>query len=175
MKHIKLLFLASMVILFTACGGGGGNGDTPQTIAIDKIEAYANNNTNPAPTVQDYKDAGVTGVTAENLDDVNSVVASLTPGDVDTKEEIQKIVDDLGVNIVPTANAGPDKSVEVNKAVTITGSATDIDGTIVSYEWKNGTAVLAATASFDYTPTAVGTDTLTLTVMDDDRNSYSGT
>jgi hypothetical protein len=35
--------------------------------AIAKIKAYADDNSKPAPTVQDYADAGVTGVTTDNL------------------------------------------------------------------------------------------------------------
>jgi len=35
----------------------------------------------------------VVGVTPENIDEVNSAIASLTPSDVDTTEEIQGIVD----------------------------------------------------------------------------------
>ncbi len=189
MKKIIMSIVLSM--MFVGCGGGGSSSDsvssttsssgtaapvnsqTPQTIAIDKIMTYANDNTQSAPTIQDYTDAGVAGVTSENLDDVNSVVATLTPGAVDTTEEIQKIVDDLGINILPTANAGADKNIEVNQAVTITGSATDIDGTIVSYEWKKGTTTLATTASFDYIATTVGTDVLTLTVIDDDGATAS--
>ena len=112
MKQIKMLLLSSLVILFTACGGG------------------------------------------------SSVDAIILP-------------DDLQDNIVTTANAGPDKSVEVNHVVSITGSGTDTDGTIVSYEWTKDTTVLATTASFDYLATAVGTDTLTLTVMDDDGGTAS--
>ncbi len=178
MKQIKMLLLTSMVILFTACGGGSSGGttvtiDDPQLAAMSIIKAYANDSTNRTPTVLTYKAAGVTGVTDENIDEVNEVVASLTPSDVDTPEEIQKIVDDLGINILPTANAGPDKTIEVSQIVTITGSGTDIDGTIVSYEWTKGTAVLATTASFDYIPTVVGTDVLTLTVMDDDGGTAS--
>ena len=71
-------------------------------------------------------------------------------------------------NNLPVANAGADKSVQVNEAVSITGSGSDTDGTIASYEWKKGSTVLATTASFDYTPNTVGTDTLTLTVTDND-------
>jgi hypothetical protein len=71
-------------------------------------------------------------------------------------------------NIPPTAEAGSDKSTEVNHPVTITGNGSDPDGTIVSYEWKKGSMVLATTATFDYTPDTVGTDTLTLTVTDND-------
>ena len=72
-------------------------------------------------------------------------------------------------NVSPTADAGTDTSIEVNQPVTITGSGTDTDGTIVSYEWKkaDGT-VLADTASFIYTPDTVGTDTLILTVTDNE-------
>ncbi len=71
-------------------------------------------------------------------------------------------------NTPPTANAGSNKTVEVNTMVPITGSGTDTDGTIDSYEWKKGSIVLANTASFDYTPNTAGTDTLTLTVTDND-------
>jgi len=115
MKQFKMLLLSSMVILFTACGGGGSSVGT-------------------VPTNPD------------------------TP---------------LDTNILPAANAGTDESVEIYQVVTITGIGTDTDGTIISYEWKKESTVLATTASFDYIPTAVGTDILTLTVMDDDGGTAS--
>ena len=68
----------------------------------------------------------------------------------------------------PVANAGLDKSVTVNQSISIIGSGTDSDGTIVSYEWKKGDEVLGTTATITYIPTLVGTDTLTLTVTDND-------
>ena len=71
-------------------------------------------------------------------------------------------------NIPPIADAGLNEIVEVKEAVTITGNESDMDGTVVSYEWKKGGTVLANSASFDYVPTVVGTDTLTFTVTDDD-------
>ena len=71
-------------------------------------------------------------------------------------------------NTAPTANAGADKSVQVNQTIYITGRGTDSDGTITAYEWKKGDTVLATTALFDYMPDTVGTDTLTLTVTDDE-------
>lgn len=82
-------------------------------------------------------------------------------------------VDDLDVNILPTVYAGPDLNAGLNQAITVTGTGTDSDGTIVSYEWTDGIDILATTASFDYIPTTIGTDTLTLTVMDDDGGTAS--
>ncbi len=79
----------------------------------------------------------------------------------------------LPENISPIANAGEDKSVEVNYSVIITGSGTDSDGTIVSYIWKEGNTVLASTDSFSYTPTTLGEHTLTLTVEDDNGEHHS--
>ena len=67
--------------------------EVAQTMAEAKIEAYANDNTNPAPSVQDYADAGVTGVTAANLSDVNARVDAVTGAEVDTTVEIQALVD----------------------------------------------------------------------------------
>lgn len=72
------------------------------------------------------------------------------------------------VLVAPTAYAGPDQTVQVNEIVTITGTGTDTDGTIISYEWKYGATVVATTASFEFTPRTVGTATLTLTVTDND-------
>jgi len=76
-------------------------------------------------------------------------------------------------NKAPIVNAGADKSVTVNETTTITGTANDSDGTISTIEWKKGNEVLATTLSFSYTPTEVRTDTLTLTVMDDDGATAS--
>ncbi len=73
------------------------------------------------------------------------------------------------INTPPTVNAGTNKTTEVNQPVTITGTGTDTDGPIVSYEWTENGEFLSDTASFGYIPTAVpGTYTLTLTVMDND-------
>jgi len=77
------------------------------------------------------------------------------------------------VNQKPIVNAGTDKTVTVNETITITGTATDSDGTIVSYEWTKGSDVLGTEASLSYTPTVVGTDKLTLTVTDDDGATAS--
>jgi len=75
-------------------------------------------------------------------------------------------------NLSPSASAGPDQAVTDTggdgvELVLLNGSASsDPDGTIVSYEWREGSDVLALVAS----PSvflSVGTHTLTLQVTDD--------
>jgi len=79
------------------------------------------------------------------------------------------------INSTPMANAGSDQSVEINSPVTLDGSASSDDGSIVSYSWTqtDGTAVSltdsdTAAASFTL-PLIVSDEALTfkLTVTDD--------
>jgi hypothetical protein len=89
------------------------------------------------------------------------------------KESINTIIlGNSGENKPPVVDAGADKTVTVNQSVTLIGTATDSDGRIVSYEWKKGSEVLGTEATLVYTPTIVGTDTLTLTVTDDYGESH---
>ncbi len=78
-----------------------------------------------------------------------------------------------GGNTPPTANAGEDQSVEVNQTIQINGTGNDSDGTIVSYQWSNDSVVVANTASFTYTPDTVESQTLTLTVTDNNGTTAS--
>jgi len=104
MKIIQITVLALGLILFTACGGGGGStAPSAQSIAIDKIEAYATSG-GTAPTVADYAVAGVTGVTADNLAEINEVVAGLSAEEVDTEAELQALADALGIVLPSTAH-----------------------------------------------------------------------
>jgi len=74
--------------------------------ALTKIQAYATSNQNPAPTVQDYIDAGVTGVTTANLFALNAKVNATDATGVNTTAKIQALVDNLNsitVNINSTS------------------------------------------------------------------------
>jgi len=77
-------------------------------------------------------------------------------------------VDNNCGNHTLTVNAGEDKSVTVEDTISIVGS-----GTGTSYEWKDGTDVLATTLTFDYTSTVVGVHTLTLTATDNNGVTLS--
>lgn len=76
-------------------------------------------------------------------------------------------------NRPPVANAGPDQTLtdgngDGSELVTLNGSASsDSDGTIVSYEWREGNTFVAAGATAAVS-LGVGTHTLTLQVIDDD-------
>ena len=47
----------------------------------------------PLPTVDDYVDAGITGVTQSNLDAANAKVLAADTGGADTSLEVQALVD----------------------------------------------------------------------------------
>ncbi len=74
----------------------------------------------------------------------------------------------VATNHPPTADAGSDTSITIGGAVTLTGNGTDSDGSIVAYQWREGSVILADTATLSYTADTVGTHTLTLSVTDDD-------
>ena len=176
MTMCRWLLVSVTVVVLTACGGGTSNkSDTKQQIAIEKIMKYADDGSNTVPTLQDYQDAEVSGVTTENLDELNDLVDALVAEDVDTAEELNALTTELGINIAPISNAGADTTVQVNQAVAISGSGSDSDGTITSYQWRENGNVLANTASFSYTPATTGEHTLTLTVTDDDEATASDT
>ncbi|UAY51203.1 T9SS type A sorting domain-containing protein [Ferruginibacter albus] len=87
------------------------------------------------------------------------------------KDTVQVIV--LAANIAPIANAGSDKIITLPiTSVTITGTATDADGTIASYAWakisgpSSPTIVSPAAATTSITNLTAGVYKFTLTVKD---------
>ena len=66
-------------------------GNTKADTALALIARLCRDNTNTAPTVQDYIDAGVTGVDAANLNAVNAGIDAVEKADADTVAEVQAI------------------------------------------------------------------------------------
>ena len=73
-KHLFLIVLALMWL--TACGGGGSPGLNDQQQALNSIANYAQNGGTP-PALEIYRNAELAGVTAENINEVNTLIRSL--------------------------------------------------------------------------------------------------
>lgn len=76
----------------------------------------------------------------------------------------------------PVANAGANQVILYpNNSVTLVGSGTDIDGTIVGYVWKEGATTVGTTQTITLNNVTVGTHYYTLTVTDNDGLTGSDT
>jgi len=258
LKNITNALVAGLFLLFTTTGCGSGGGHILTQKEAQAIITNYSSSSAKAPTLNDYKIAGITGITIDNLAKVNAKIHSMmNKADIDELPEIQALVNSVisenppladsvppvitllgnaaialtvgdtyveagatavddkdGVitaniiktgsvntatvgtysiaynvkdaannaavevvrtvtvnatptpNQAPTANAGADMSVEVNKAITVTGSGMDPEGKTLTYKWAEGTTQLATTASFSYVPHSIGDHTITLTVTD---------
>ncbi|MFZ9899021.1 MAG: CotH kinase family protein [Gemmatimonadaceae bacterium] len=119
------LLVALLVTLVAACSVST-EPPPPNERAMAKITAFANAPTAAPPTVADYTDAGVTGVTAANLAAVNAAVSALAGPDVDTVAELQTIVNRVVAQLIIVAYATDDASnpaptVETYTAAGVTG------------------------------------------------------
>ncbi|MEE4218233.1 MAG: CAP domain-containing protein [Xanthomonadales bacterium] len=95
-------------------------------------------------------------------------------GASDYDDVVVNFVDPTPANQAPTANAGADQDVDAGDTVSITGSGTDSDGTIVSWAWSqvSGASVSLSGANSQTVgftaPDSATTIRLRLTVTDDD-------
>ncbi len=132
---------ASLAIATTPDGVTATPSGLSKTVASTaKVAAYANNSAaNPAPTTQDYLDAGVTGVTDNNLTAVNAALEAKAGADTNAKSAIQAVIDAArqpsGVTFSPdgssvsgTAEPGSTVGIDTNgdgkPDVTVTADAT---------------------------------------------------
>jgi len=182
--------MLALVFMLTGCPFNNdkntNNSPTPtvnepskQELALEKIEAFATSNGSSAvPLLQDYVDAGVTGLDASELADLNEVVENLIASEVDTTSEIQALADALGINIdvtAPVFTSSSTASVNENQTSAITLIATDtstvtysISGTDAgSFTVNASTGVVTFNTAPDfetkntYSFTATATDTST--------------
>ena len=129
-------------------------------IALRKIAAYAEHST-MAPTVQDYVDAGVHGVTTSTLDDINAAIKATERNHVDTTEKVQHLVDAVIASQVDTTapvitlNGNANISIEKDSNYTELGATAldDVDGS-VSVE-INGTVDTSVVGNYTITYTAI--------------------
>jgi len=135
MRNVLSLLLSLMIIaLSTSCSGKNGSDTTAQEVAIAKIIVYAQDGV-AAPSVQDYIDAGISGITTEELEALNSTVLGLSQEQVDTTQELQALFDALDLStaqekalakIIAYAQGGEDTpTLEDYQEVGVSGMSTD--------------------------------------------------
>ena len=78
-------------------------------------------------------------------------------------------------NKAPTVDAGADKTITEGESVTLTATASDPDGTIQSYEWKEGSVVKGNSATLTLNNLSKGVHIFTMTVTDDKGATASDT
>ncbi len=145
LKLLKLLVLPFSLAFLVSCGGAGSKDDTSKKsdTAQKIIELYAQNGNNP-PTVEDYTNAGITGINSENLKAINTIVESLKTEDVDTKQELQTLVNQLNSDQACKDNQHKESSACVNntKNVACDESSIPENSTKISAQltisWVNG-------------------------------------
>ncbi|MFT6467930.1 MAG: outer membrane protein OmpA-like peptidoglycan-associated protein [Oleispira sp.] len=82
--------------LVAACDvNNNGIADGVEASALEVIKNYADDQSNALPTQADFSNLPVTGVTAANITEINSVIASLSSSYVDTVAEVQAIVNSV--------------------------------------------------------------------------------
>jgi gliding motility-associated-like protein len=149
--------------------------------------SVAGSGSDPDGTVSSYGWTQVTGPNTATL--ANIATSSLTSSNLiqgsytfrltvtDNKgatafDDVKVIVNAAPVNVAPTANAGPDKSITLPvNSVVINGSGADTDGTVASYNWakvSGPTTVLSNQTTPNLTAGSLvaGTYVFRLTVRD---------
>ncbi|PCH58534.1 MAG: hypothetical protein COC19_08410, partial [SAR86 cluster bacterium] len=87
-----------------------------QLSALEKIANYADDSTNPEPSVTDYTAAGVSGVDADNVAAVNELVDAVAKVDADTVVEVDALIANAAAQLMALekiANYADDNSNDV--------------------------------------------------------------
>ena len=125
------------------------------TFPINSI-TLSGSGTDPDGTISAYqwtKLSGPAAGTITNAASAATTVTGLTPG---VYQFVLRVTDNSGafgsdtmrltVNIAPIANAGPDLSITLPlSTATVSGTGTDVDGTIASYTWTKISGPAAGT------------------------------
>ncbi len=103
---------------------------------------------------------------------VHTITLAVTDDDGATDADTVDVI----INVIPVADAGAEQAKNFGEEVTLDASgSSDSDGTIASYEWKEGATVLSTEPSFSKSDFIVGQHTITLTVTDDDGATATDT
>ena len=152
------------------------NAGVDQTISLPTATvSLSGSGTDSDGTIASYawtKVSGPTSGTITNATSASTTVTALVQG---TYKFELKVTDNSGaigrdtmqvtvnaVNIAPTANAGLDQNITLpTSSASLTGSGTDVDGTIVSYAWTK----ISGPATFTITSATSASTTVTALVQ----------
>jgi hypothetical protein len=121
---IQTLFIALLLVLMiTSCGKESPSAEEQSCYrtnnAVEKIAQYAKTDgRSEAPLLDDYKAAGINGVTNENIVPINAYIAGLDEELVDTSLEIQFYISDM-VEVTVSDTTPPVISLLGSASVTI--------------------------------------------------------
>lgn len=160
-RSISLILTFFLAMTLVACGGGGGGG-TPanapptanagvdQTVNEGASVTLSGSGTDSDGSIASYAWAQTAGPTV-TLSATNTASVSFTAPAANSQVVLTfrlTVTDNQGssasdtvnitvntTNIAPTADAGPDQTVNEGDGVLLAGSGTDTDGSIASYAW----------------------------------------
>ncbi len=109
----------------------------------------------------------------------HTITLIVTDNDGATSSDEVIVTIDPYANQIPTVNAGDDQTLADAdntgvETTTLTGSATDNDGTVIGYEWTLGSTTIATTTTIEVT-VSIGTTYYTLTATDDNGATNADT
>ena len=111
--------------------------------------------------------------TLENLSNNLKKMGYKTPPTSTILTPLPSWIIPYSTNTPPTANAGADRTITQGDNITLVGTGSDSDGTIISYAWYENSQLLRQTKSLPLKNLSTGTHILTLTVTDDKNGEAS--
>jgi len=139
--------------------------------ALEKIKTYAkNHDTNPEPTLIDYKNASISYVTEANIGGINNRIKSLTTNEI-TPSRIQTEVDIVN-DVVDTEK--PTISLIGDETITLTVGSTYTDAGSTASDSKDGDITGNITTTGTVDTNVAGTYTITYNTSDTAGNIADG-
>lgn len=169
-KLQKRVLIIVLAIALTACNTTTeSKPKSQQDIALNIIESYAANSSNPEPTIRDYINAGVKGVNSDNIELINQKINSLDREDVDSVEEIDAIVN--SINSTKADTTPPVITLKGSNPVEVLQYQEYLDAGATAIDELDGLVTVSKSGNVD--TSKIGVYTITYTAKDSAGNVAS--